>query len=329
MARISVVPIRLIMTGSLFFVVVVLMSTTALRAEGTNGAPSTKICNADAAAKGGISVEVDPATKKVSFSCGTDMGNVLPLPGDNNTITKCYSRANLQGETPLAEFFGEGSKANVQTASTTSGTSAEVSLTVGKLPEMTDTIYFACSTTPASGANRSPTGDPSQNSDGNRGKTKCVVTVTVPADPNANTCTVAKQSMTLMITKDSKTVSFLCDMDIATLLPQDFSHEILDESCQEKVKLADVLPSATFQETSSAHVFSVKELPKTEATYCYKCSPPVDSGDTADGKKNACTVKIRVSASSGENLSVSVTAGSVCALVFGLFVSSVFSTVPL
>ncbi|KEP65872.1 UNVERIFIED_CONTAM: SAG-related sequence SRS52A [Hammondia hammondi] len=329
MARISVVPIRLIITGSFFFVVAALMSTTVLGAEGTNDAASTKICNADAAAKGGISVEVDPATKKVSFSCGTNMGNLLPSPGDNNTITKCYSRVNLQGETPLVERFGEGSKANVKTASTTSTTSAEVSLTVGKLPEMTDTVYFACSAAAASGANRAPKVDPSQNIDGNTGKTKCVVTVTVPADPNANTCTVAKQSMNLAITRDSKTVSFLCDTDIDTLLPQDFSDEIFDESCQKKVKLASVLPSATFQQTSSAHVFSVKALPQTEATYCYKCSPLVDSGDSADGKKNACNVKIRVSASSGENSSVSVTTGSLCALVFGLFVSSVFSTVPL
>nr|CCA30023.1 SRS domain-containing protein [Neospora caninum Liverpool]CEL71236.1 TPA: SRS domain-containing protein [Neospora caninum Liverpool] len=156
---------------------------------------------------------------------------------------------------------------------------------------------------------------------------KCVVTVTVPADPAASTCTVEKENMELEINSESKRVSFLCDTGITTLIPLDPSNKILDESCQNEVTLADALPSAKFERTVEDYQFSVGELPETAVTLCYKCSAALDSEreQAAAEGSNACTVKIKVTAANHRSAAFPfATTGSVLAVVLGVAVSVSF-----
>nr|CCA30025.1 SRS domain-containing protein [Neospora caninum Liverpool]CEL71238.1 TPA: SRS domain-containing protein [Neospora caninum Liverpool] len=198
--------------------------------------------------------------------------------------------------------------------------------------------------------------------DGTTAAQKCIVKVTVPADPSASSnhpnqlasrnfrslsfslsggrvchctpgcyspmraaCTVAKQNMDLEITNESKSVSFQCDTDIDNLTPEKSSDLIFDESCQEQVKLSEKLPSASLTKTNSGYTFSVEELPETAATFCYKCSAAAaDRKEPPAEESTACNVKINVSAADLDSAASSVaTTGSVPLLTSGLAISFV------
>nr|CCA30071.1 SRS domain-containing protein [Neospora caninum Liverpool]CEL71317.1 TPA: SRS domain-containing protein [Neospora caninum Liverpool] len=162
-------------------------------------------------------------------------------------------------------------------------------------------------------------------------KTRCVVSVQVPANPAASTCTVAKQNMELEITSESKSVSFQCDTNIDNLTPESPSALILDESCQEQLKLSEKLPSASLTNTNSGYTFSVEELPETAATFCYKCSAAAaDRKEVPEEGSNACNVKIKVSAANLDSAASSVaTTRSVPLLTSGLAISFLFFPIVL
>ncbi|PFH33705.1 SAG-related sequence SRS53F [Besnoitia besnoiti] len=132
-------------------------------------------------------------------------------------------------------------------------------------------------------------GNPSQSN-----KDICLVTVTVPADPSAPTCTLAKKSMEVDITSEAKSTTFSCDSTIPSLSPETSSGNIFDESCAKPVKLAEALPTAKLEPAGSGYTFSVVELPSAPTTLCYKCStsPEKERG----GADESCTVKIKVAA---------------------------------
>nr|CEL70122.1 TPA: SRS domain-containing protein [Neospora caninum Liverpool] len=139
-------------------------------------------------------------------------------------------------------------------------------------------------------------------------------------------CTGAKQSMDLEITSESKSVSFQCDTIIDRLNPENHSDLIFDESCQNPVRLADMLPSAKLATSTSGYTFSVEELPETAGTFCYKCAAA--SGSEQEGEElwqepNACYVKIQVPQRSNA-ASTSAFARSVQALLLGLGVFVAF-----
>ncbi|KEP65869.1 UNVERIFIED_CONTAM: SAG-related sequence SRS52F [Hammondia hammondi] len=158
----------------------------------------------------------------------------------------------------------------------------------------------------------------------------CVVTVKVPADPKATTCTVKKNNMNLQITSETKSVSFQCDTPISTLLPQDTSDSIFDESCKISLKLSEKLPSAKLATTATGgYTFSVEELPDTQQTLCYKCSSlAANKKELQTEEENVCTVKIEVAtADTVSDASASVATVSLPALAFGVVISSFFSTI--
>nr|CCA30086.1 SRS domain-containing protein [Neospora caninum Liverpool]CEL71332.1 TPA: SRS domain-containing protein [Neospora caninum Liverpool] len=386
MAGTRAVPVRKTMMAPLLLVVTVLMSTTVLGNKGEDGTTNILTCDANSESAG-ISVEVDADTKRASFVCGTGFNQVLPSSKEGNTVTKCYMTEEAVGqqqtEKSLVELFGDGSQATVKTPSEREQQGSEVTLSLGKLPQRRTTIYFHCTggSTAAGvpgagaggpGARRLAAGKPGA-------EKKCVVTVTVPADPAANTpqvanqvelslfsivvshpnqlasrnfrslsfslsggrvchcapgcyspmsaaCTVAKQNMDLEITSESKSVSFQCDTNIDRLNPENTADLIFDESCQNPVKLADMLPSAKLATSTSGYTLSVEELPETAGTFCYKCAAASRSEQEGEGSRqepNACYVKIQVSQRSSA-ASTSAFAGSAQALLLGLGVFVAF-----
>nr|CCA30085.1 SRS domain-containing protein [Neospora caninum Liverpool]CEL71331.1 TPA: SRS domain-containing protein [Neospora caninum Liverpool] len=189
MAALRFDPTHRWMAGALFLVVVLFMSSTVLVAKVDGEEPSQKVtCNATAAASGGISVSVDQKTKMVSFFCGTDMSQLQPSQG-KETVTAFYTKKQLGDLGSLEDVFGQGSQATVATPSEDGANGSEVTLTLKKLPERMTTIYFSCTKTPPS----PPAQSPGQRSPVARvpltakpAAENCVVTVTVPADPAAN-----------------------------------------------------------------------------------------------------------------------------------------------
>nr|CCA30024.1 SRS domain-containing protein [Neospora caninum Liverpool]CEL71237.1 TPA: SRS domain-containing protein [Neospora caninum Liverpool] len=360
MAGIKAVPTHSMLAGAVFLLVAVLEGSTVLGSKADGAAHATNICTTSAASDG-ISVTVDTETKTVTFVCDTGINNVLPSPSETR-LAKYYAGPNLEDEEELETLFGQGSQATITPSQRNSTGKSTVELTLGKLPETMKTIYFGCKT-PASlpgvagvgvgvgvpGARRLAAAKTAAE--------KCVVTVTVPADPAANisiqkhsfasfslsggrvchcapgcyspmpaACTVAKQNMDLEITNESKSVSFQCDTNVGNLTPEKASDLIFDESCQNPVELADMLPSAKLATSTSGYTFSVEELPETAATFCYKCaaaSDPEEEKKVSQPEPNACYVKIQVSQRSSA-ASTSAFAGSAQALLVGLGVSSAF-----
>nr|CCA30083.1 SRS domain-containing protein [Neospora caninum Liverpool]CEL71329.1 TPA: SRS domain-containing protein [Neospora caninum Liverpool] len=334
MAGTRAVPVRKTMMAPLLLVVTVLMSTTVLGNKGRTSTPATVTCN-QSAVSAGISVEVDADTKRASFVCGTDFNQVLPSSMEGNTVTKCYMTeevGQVDNEKSLVELFGDGSQA---TAKPLGKGGSEVTLSLGKLPQRMTTVYFGCKKQATSSGSTGPGSAGGAGVAGLGGRRlaaakaaaeECVVTVTVPADPAANTCTVAKQNMDLEVTSESKSVSFQCDTNIDRLNPEKASDLIFDESCQSPVRLADMLPSAKLATSTSGYTFSVEELPETAATFCYKCAAASGSEQEGEGLRqepNACYVKIQVSQRSSA-ASTSAFAGSAQALLLGLGVFVAF-----
>ncbi|CBZ55387.1 SRS domain-containing protein [Neospora caninum Liverpool] len=383
MAGPRAVPVRKTMMVALFMVVTVLMSTTVLGNKGRTSTPATVTCD-QSTASAGISVEVDADTKRASFVCGTGFNQVLPSSKEDHTVTKCYMTEEVgqeENEKSLVELFGDGSEATVKTPSEREQQGSEVTLSLGKLPQRRTTIYFHCT------GGSTAAGVPGAGAGGLGARrlaaakaaaagNKCVVTVTVPADPAANSkpelcyirfktvcgrlvspqpvsiyklssasfslvvrsvchctpgcyspmpaaCTVAKKNMDLEITNESKSVSFQCDTNIDRLNPENPADLIFDESCQNPVKLADMLPSAKLATSTSGYTFSVEELPETAGTFCYKCaaaSDPEEEKEVSQPEPNACYVKIQVPQRSNA-ASTSAFARSVQALLVGLGVS--------
>nr|CCA30078.1 SRS domain-containing protein [Neospora caninum Liverpool]CEL71324.1 TPA: SRS domain-containing protein [Neospora caninum Liverpool] len=323
MARSRVIPTPRKIVAATFFCVALLMSTGVLADEEAGPSAITNTCTNTAAASG-ISVVVDAKAKTVTFVCDKTINHVLPSHSDS-TLTTYYTEKGLEHENDLAGLFGQGSAAAITNLNQKSPGASQVTLTLVNLPQKKQTIYFACSTTPAGGAavGAALTRVEQKTND------KCVVTVTVPADPDANTCSVAKENMILEINSESKTASFHCDTDIATLAPGTVT-QIFDESCENEVRLAEKLPSASLTDTDSGYQFTVEELPEAAATFCYKCSAASDSDnkELPEGKNNACTVTINVAAADLDSDSAaSATPGSVSALVLGFAVSLIFAKV--
>nr|CCA30087.1 SRS domain-containing protein [Neospora caninum Liverpool]CEL71333.1 TPA: SRS domain-containing protein [Neospora caninum Liverpool] len=205
MAGTRAIPVRKTMMAALFMVVTVLMSTTALGNKGRTSTPATVTCS-QSAVSAGISVEVDADTKRASFVCGTGFNQVLPSSKEGNTVTKCYMTEEAVGqeenEKSLVELFGDGSQATVKAPG---GGGSEVTLSLGKLPQRMTTVYFGCEK-PATSSGLTGTGSAGGAVGAAVGglggrrlaaakatAEKCVVTVTVPADPAANTPLVANQ----------------------------------------------------------------------------------------------------------------------------------------
>nr|CCA30084.1 SRS domain-containing protein [Neospora caninum Liverpool]CEL71330.1 TPA: SRS domain-containing protein [Neospora caninum Liverpool] len=353
------------MAGAPFVVFVALMSSTLQEVQGQAEAAPPNTCSNQTLAKG-ISVSVDQNKKAVSFVCGADLSQVLPSPEEEGTATECYTKNNLSGEKTLVELFGPETQATVSPP--TAGSSQQpstVALTLGKLPERTTIIYFACTAATGVPGGGVPGGVPGAVpgkigavTATNAVENKCVVTVTVPADPAANitptsyhletfdpfflliggrvchctrgcyspmsaACTVAKQNMDLEITSESKSVSFQCDTNIDRLNPENTADLIFDESCQKSVNLAAMLPSAKLATSTSGYTLSVEELPETAATFCYKCSAAAaERNEVPEEGSNACNVKIHVSAADLDSAASSVaTTGSVPLLTSGLAIS--------
>ncbi|CBZ55385.1 SRS domain-containing protein [Neospora caninum Liverpool] len=368
------------MAGTLFLVGAVLVSSAVLGSKGQSAETSTNTCTKRAANQG-ISVAVDTVTRKVTFVCDTGINNVLPSPSETR-LAKYYAGPNLEDEEELETLFGQGSQATITPSQRISGGQSTVTLALGKLPETKQVIYFGCSDKAASEG----VGAPAPGGPGvvGRGKeTKCVVTVTVPADPDASmvpelakqeelapfsmkrsrphqlasalifllaclllcipvchhsrwrssrmpaACTVAKENMNLEINSESKTASFRCDTDIATLSPRTATN-IFDESCENEVTLAEKLPSASLTNTNSGYQFTVEELPEPAATFCYKCSAASASGTRASPEQSqnaiACYVKIKVSAANLDSAAlISARTLSVPALFLGLAAAVLFA----
>ncbi|EPR58913.1 SAG-related sequence SRS53B [Toxoplasma gondii GT1] len=379
------------MASDLLVVVCVLAFTAVLGDQTVTETPEN-ICSAQTETTG-ISVSVDPKTKKVSFVCDKGMNKVLPSAEDNR-VTKCYTKKELEGDVDLVRLFGEGTTA-VITSTAQASQNSELTLTVGTLPMKTNIIYFYCTTSaedsdsvtesrpsgttpglesahggslvppPAAAAvsgvrntskdssvmprgtvglvggvrrlmvvddkqdralSRSTTLENGETVTPTQPKAKCLVTVTVPADPDAQTCTLAKQNMNLEITEKSKSAAFQCDTDISTLSPDVGSKLIFDERCQKEVNLTEVIASAKVQTTDTGYAFSVEELPDTAQAFCYKCSTATSNTEANAPNENACFVKIKVSAANKDSAaSASATTGSVSALSIGI-VTSFFVT---
>ncbi|KEP65865.1 UNVERIFIED_CONTAM: SAG-related sequence SRS53B [Hammondia hammondi] len=321
------------------------------------------------------------------------MNKVMPSAGNNN-VTKCYTKKELEGDvTDLVQLFGEGTTAVITTSTAKASQNSELTLTVGKLPMKTNTIFFYCinsadvsdsvtesrpgDTTPGpapapgvspvpppaaaaaavSGVNntakdsvvnsrdivrlvggvrrlmvvddkqdevlsRSTSLEKGETVTPTEPKAKCLVTVTVPADPDAQTCTLAKQNMNLEITENSKSAAFHCDTDISALSPDVGSKMIFDEMCQKEVNLTEVIASAKVQTTDAGYTFSVEELPDTAQTFCYKCSTAAANTEVKAPNENACFVKIKIAAANKDSAaSASATTGSVSALAIGIVTS--------
>ncbi|EPT25747.1 SAG-related sequence SRS53B [Toxoplasma gondii TgCatPRC2] len=374
--------------ASALLVVVCVLAFTAVLGDQTVTETPENICSAQTETTG-ISVSVDPKTKKVSFVCDKGMNKVLPSAEDNR-VTKCYTKKELEGDVDLVRLFGEGTTA-VITSTAEASQNSELTLTVGTLPMKTNIIYFYCTTSaedsdsvtesrpsdttpglesahggslvppPAAAAvsgvrntskdssvtprgtvglvggvrrlmvvddkqdkalSRSTTLENGETVTPTQPKAKCLVTVTVPADPDAQTCTLAKQNMNLEITEKSKSAAFQCDTDISTLSPDVGSKLIFDERCQKEVNLTEVIASAKVQTTDTGYAFSVEELPDTAQVFCYKCSTATANTEANAPNENACFVKIKVSAANKDSAaSASATTGSVSALSIGIVTS--------
>ncbi|KEP65863.1 UNVERIFIED_CONTAM: SAG-related sequence SRS53F [Hammondia hammondi] len=314
------------MAGALFFVVAALISTAVPGAETATPGPSTNTCTT---ASGSISVSVDQTTQTVSFICGTAVSDVLP--SEQDTVTQCYEDKSITQLKNLVDLFGMESKGTIKSSTATNASGKEVSLTLTKLPEKTTDIYFGCAAPKSREGLQEGVGRGAEDqSDADTAKAKCVVTVTVPADPNANTCILKKQTMDLKITSTTKSVSFQCDTGIATLTPKNFSDMIFDELCDKQVKLQEVLPTATLVNADSRYTFSIGKLPETAQTFCYKCSAsaPEQKNGVAQSQNDSCSVKINVAAASLESAaSTSAATGLVVALIFALALPSFFLSV--
>nr|CEL77741.1 TPA: SRS53B [Toxoplasma gondii VEG] len=409
--------------ASALLVVVCVLAFTAVLGDQTVTETPENICSAQTETTG-ISVSVDPKTKKVSFVCDKGMNKVLPSAEDNR-VTKCYTKKELEGDVDLVRLFGEGTTA-VITSTAEASQNSELTLTVGTLPMKTNIIYFYCTTSaedsdsvtesrpsdttpglesahggslvppPAAAAvsgvrntskdssvtprgtvglvggvrrlmvvddkqdkalSRSTTLENGETVTPTQPKAKCLVTVTVPADPDAQSnilyycglpdirfvppgslrsvdchhifcllisaaCTLAKQNMNLEITEKSKSAAFQCDTDISTLSPDVGSKLIFDERCQKEVNLTEVIASAKVQTTDTGYAFSVEELPDTAQVFCYKCSTATANTEANAPNENACFVKIKVSAANKDSAaSASATTGSVSALSIGIVTS--------
>ncbi|KEP65866.1 UNVERIFIED_CONTAM: SAG-related sequence SRS53A [Hammondia hammondi] len=309
------------MASALFFIVALLMSSTVVASTGDAEAQVSKKTCTKSDASSGISVEVDKSTKKVSFACGAGVNKVQPSD-DQSRVTQCYTKGGLTEPKDLASLFGDGSEATVTPSNgDASDGDKTVTLKLGKLPQTTQTIYFGCTgESPTTGEGQQTAAVAAKDKD-----QKCVVTVTVPADPDANTCTLERQTMNLEVTSGTKSVSFQCDTGIATLIPGVDSKTIFDETCAKEVPLADTLPSAKLATEDSRYTFTVDELPETAATFCYKCSAPAAHNSKApEQQTDACNVKINISAASLESAATSATAGSFLALIAALLAPSSF-----
>ncbi|KEP65864.1 UNVERIFIED_CONTAM: SAG-related sequence SRS53C [Hammondia hammondi] len=310
------------MIGALVLVVAVLMSGTALGSHEGAQNPSANICKgAVASESAGIVVEVDADSKKVSFVCDSAAKNLSP-PEKGGKVTQCHTNSALSNMVTLAELFGNGSEATV-TSVTDPPQGSAVTLTLASLPDTAQVIHFGCTDKTESPESALRV---NQSTDG-AGK-KCTVTVIVPADPSANTCTLKKKSMDLKITSETKTVSFQCDTGIPTLSPASDT-QILDEKCEEQVTLSDVIPSAKMAKRGSRYSFSVEELPETAVTFCYKCSTSSPAGsdrkEVSENNADECVVKIEVSAANLDSAaSTTGVTGSQLGLVFRLGVSVFF-----
>ncbi|PFH33708.1 SAG-related sequence SRS53B [Besnoitia besnoiti] len=331
-------------------------SATGLQAEEVQGAPAAPITCDSTEPHKGVGISVDAGTKKAEFVCGKTVPHVWPQKQDDSDVRFYFTSGDLKETSPLEELFGVESKLTVKKgpgARVVGDSTATATLSVGALPTVQHTIYFACGKT---GYTESPQSLPSGD-DGRRGrgtaqpgvdaeanqrrrdgeekpvavaalvlsgsssgtaaahransgvdaaetyvlgsslqstKATCLVTVTVPADPNAPTCTLAKKSMEVDITSEAKSTTFSCDSTIPSLSPETSSGNIFDESCAKPVKLAEALPTAKLEPAGSGYTFSVVELPSAPTTLCYKCSTSPEK--ERDGADESCTVKIKVAA---------------------------------
>nr|PIM00782.1 SAG-related sequence SRS53A [Toxoplasma gondii COUG] len=172
------------MASTLFFIVAVLMSSTVLANTGDAEAQVSKNSCTTSAASSGISVEVDKSTKKVSFTCGAGINEVQPS-NEQSGITQCYTKEVLTEPKDLVSLFGDGSQVTVTPANGESSDGDKtVTLKLGKLPQTTQTIYFGCTGKSATTGEGQETLAVAPKDE----EQKCVVTVTVPADPDANIC---------------------------------------------------------------------------------------------------------------------------------------------
>ncbi|PFH33711.1 hypothetical protein BESB_079270 [Besnoitia besnoiti] len=128
---------------------------------------------------------------------------------------------------------------------------------------------------------------------GRSDNTKCIVAVTVPADPSALTCTTEKRTMELDVNDQTKSVDFKCDTNISSLSPPNSATTVYDGSCEKELSLEKVLPTAKVESTDSGYTFRVDQLPPTSTTVCYKCSAPSEHAERTEGAA-ACTIKIRI-----------------------------------
>ncbi|KFG66318.1 SAG-related sequence SRS53A [Toxoplasma gondii RUB] len=172
------------MASTLFFIVAVLMSSTVLANTGDAETQVSKNSCTTSAASSGISVEVDKSTKKVSFTCGAGINKVQPSNGQSG-ITQCYTKEVLTEPEDLVSLFGDGSQVTVTPSNgEASDGDKTVTLKLGKLPQTTQTIYFGCTGKSATTGEDQQTLAVAAKDE----EQKCVVTVTVPADPDANIC---------------------------------------------------------------------------------------------------------------------------------------------
>nr|CCA30072.1 SRS domain-containing protein [Neospora caninum Liverpool]CEL71318.1 TPA: SRS domain-containing protein [Neospora caninum Liverpool] len=396
MARTRGAPMDMRKAGTLVLVFTLLVSSTELVSHAQETEANTCKTDIDSNA---IAVAVDTRTKTVNFVCESKIKNVKPSQEGGGRITMYCTDSTLGTEKNLEDLFGPGSQATVTPTAGDPPGNSEVTLTLGKLPETTQTIYFGCTATAASpGAGAVPGGAASSSvvgthasssaetlsgggaeqvglvagirsrrlmavasapyeavrrskevsigGDSDGPNAQCVVTVTVPADPKANSkpqrhytrCldyvgtprSAREQNMDLEITSENKSVSFQCDTNISTLNPKESTTTIFDGSCEKPVPLAEKLPSAKLEREGSRYTFSVGELPETAITLCYKCSSPADDKEelSPEQKNEACTVKINVAAADLDSDSAaSVSTGSVPAVVFAFVVSICFSMV--
>ncbi|PFH33706.1 SAG-related sequence [Besnoitia besnoiti] len=297
------------------------------------GAPAvTNTCDSTTS-EGGIAISVDAGTKKAEFVCGKTVPHVWPQKQDGSHVRVYFTGSDLQKTSALEDLFGVESKLTVQKdleTITKTTPKAVATLLIGALPAVQSTIYFACGANQYTGEEQntrqrgalargvgvgSAEGKSPQAADAGSNEAKhkinaagvdgkdlpqasstgtCLVTVTVPSDPNAPTCTLAKKSMEVDITSEAKSTTFSCDSTIPSLSPETSSGNIFDESCAKPVKLAEALPTAKLEPAGSGYTFSVVELPSAPTTLCYKCStsPEKERG----GADESCTVKIKVAA---------------------------------
>ncbi|CBZ55383.1 SRS domain-containing protein [Neospora caninum Liverpool] len=334
MAGIKAVPTHSMLAGAVLLLVAVLEGSTVLGSKADGAAPATNTCTSSAGG-GGISVSVDAETKSVSFVCATEVSKVQPGSTESENVTQCYMNSDPSVVKRLEDLFGIGSQAIV-TPTGDPKAGSKVALTLGKLPQRTTAIYFECKAATDAPVGSNPgvggVGGVRAQAGAKEPEAKCLVTVTVPADPAAHTCTVDKGNLELEITSESKRVSFHCDTNVATLSPEEFSDKIFDESCEKEVTLSEKLPTAMVSQGSSGYSLIVDELPETAATFCYKCSAasaPTQKGASGQSQNaNACTVKVKVAAANFASGSFSsVTTGSVPTLILGLAASLVFAAV--